>query len=1359
MGKTMVASKVTCLRFQALSWYAQDVEDDIERINKYHIKIFGCDAKGETVGITVLDFMPYFYVKPNFRLLDTNVKRFTDWLIPQLHKGRAIIPRITIVTKKEFWGFTNFEDFAYLKLAFPSLEAMRRTQRLLSKPCEIQGIQTGMQSSKQKQSFKLYESNIDPYIRFIHERNIQPCGWIKAKGILRNAEKLQSICTYDQECKWNEIHPYSCETTAPFQIAAFDIECTSSSGDFPVAQKNMKSVVSQLYDAYYSRFTKSGDYDRKQAVTRGLWYVLGDLEEFEHSDIMSRVEFKNGARCPKESIHEVVDDITTLLSGNFTKAKLAKESIVAKICHVLKKNIPLFDIGIKGDAIIQIGTTIHRYGDRECSTKHILTLGTCDEIEGVTVKACETEEELLIEWVNFIQDMDPDIITGYNIFGFDMSYMYDRAKELRIESTFMKLSRIQGKTCAFKEHKLSSSALGDNILKFVDMEGRVLVDLMKVVMRDHKLDSFKLDNVAHHFMGMNKNDVSPQDIFKLQRGGSQDRAVVAKYCIQDCSLCNHLMMKLEIIANNMGMSNVCLVPLSFIFMRGQGIKIFSLVLNQCMHEGYVMPVLDRQFSVADYIYEDMICSDTGLLERVKTEVKNMTKQCSLDTRLHSYSNDELAVSFIRAAYEKLGENEKPIFCKKQYVNNVLKLQDIINVIKENEETEVDDDSYEGAIVLEPKEGIYIDDPVSVLDYASLYPSSMISENLSHDCIVLDPKYDNLPGVDYLDISYDIYTGVGDKKQKIGQRDCRFVQLQDNQKGIIPRILMKLLQARKSTRKKIGLQLYNEQTGFYNDKKREFTTETGEVVHVPDNQVASVRMYYNEFQMAVLDGLQSAYKVTANSLYGQIGAKTSPVYLKDIAACTTATGRKMITSLKAFLETNYNANIVYGDTDSIFAIFPNTQTLENGEVKKLTGKDAITASIKTAVEASKEFKQFIKPPHDAEYEKTFWPFILLSKKRYVGNMYETDNKKFKQKSMGIVLKRRDNANIVKRVYGGIIDIILNSHNIQASVEFMNTCLTELIMGKCPMTDLIVTKCLRGDYKDPTRIAHKVLAERMGERDPGNKPQINERIPYAYVKVDLQNEDKKLKVLQGERIEHPDYIKKNNLTLDYNFYITNQIMKPVLQLYGIIIERIGGFSKPDGYYDTIRANMLKDLTETDVKDKIITLREADAKEILFDPFLKQIDQNWKPKRVNASVKKYYVAHLPPVEVVKKPRRSTKSSSTCTEDADSTEVIKKLAVRRVKKIDVQVVDGQVQLEEKPKRVRAKKIVLEVDEHHDGQVKEKPKRVRISKKVEVENDNAQPVHIPVINPLSITSSADLLNILNVKKVRKPRAKKLNDT
>jgi DNA polymerase elongation subunit (family B) len=80
--------------------------------------------------------------------------------------------------------------------------------------------------------------------------------------------------------------------------------------------------------------------------------------------------------------------------------------------------------------------------------------------------------------------------------------------------------------------------------------------------------------------------------------------------------------------------------------------------------------------------------------------------------------------------------------------------------------------------------MYLDDYIVTLDFASLYPSSMIERNLSHDCYVNNPEYDNLPGIEYKTVEYDIYEGKGDAKRVVGKKSCKFVQLPNNEKGII-----------------------------------------------------------------------------------------------------------------------------------------------------------------------------------------------------------------------------------------------------------------------------------------------------------------------------------------------------------------------------------------------------------------------------------------------------------------------------------------------------------------------------------------------------------------------------------------------
>ena len=247
-----------------------------------------------------------------------------------------------------------------------------------------------------------------------------------------------------------------------------------------------------------------------------------------------------------------------------------------------------------------------------------------------------------------------------------------------------------------------------------------------------------------------------------------------------------------------------------------------------------------------------------------------------------------------------------------------------------------------------------------------------------------------------------------------------------------------------------------------------------------------------------------------------------------------------------VEGNFNTGypLIVKNTDSVFFTF-NLTTMEG---EKIIGKKALEITIELAQEVGELASHFLKQPHDLEYEKTFQPFALLSKKRYVGILYEFDVNKGKRKEMGIVLKRRDNAPIVKDCYGGVIDILMKGGTVDQAIQFIKKQLQLLIDGKIAMEKLIITKSLRGHYKNPSQIAHCVLAERIGRRDPGNKPRSGDRIAYVYIK----NADKK--ALQGDRIETPEYINEHNLEIDYNHYITNQIMKPLLQLFGLVLDEI-------------------------------------------------------------------------------------------------------------------------------------------------------------------------------------------------------------
>jgi DNA polymerase elongation subunit (family B) len=168
----------------------------------------------------------------------------------------------------------------------------------------------------------------------------------------------------------------------------------------------------------------------------------------------------------------------------------------------------------------------------------------------------------------------------------------------------------------------------------------------------------------------------------------------------------------------------------------------------------------------------------------------------------------------------------------------------------------------------------------------------------------------------------------------------------------------------------------------------------------------------------------------------------------------------------------------------------------------------------------------------------------------------------------------------------------------------------------MDKLIITKSLRSGYKNPKSIAHKVLADRMTSRDPGFKPCSGDRIPYVYINVANK------KALQGEKIESPTYVTENRLKIDYGFYITNQIMKPVQQVFALVLEKIweqqGKLTKIKKYKNDV--DVLMRVTEDEkFQDKLEQLRNKEVKALLFDEYLRVINNEVQG---NQSIKSYFM-----------------------------------------------------------------------------------------------------------------------------------------
>eukprot|EP01100_Stratorugosa_tubuloviscum_P014987 TRINITY_DN834_c0_g1_i1.p1 TRINITY_DN834_c0_g1~~TRINITY_DN834_c0_g1_i1.p1 ORF type:complete len:904 (-),score=332.36 TRINITY_DN834_c0_g1_i1:166-2877(-) len=394
-----------------------------------------------------------------------------------------------------------------------------------------------------------------------------------------------------------------------------------------------------------------------------------------------------------------------------------------------------------------------------------------------------------------------------------------------------------------------------------------------------------------------------------------------------------------------------------------------------------------------------------------------------------------------------------------------------------------EEKYEGATVIEPKKGFY-DIPIPTLDFTSLYPSIMMAYNLCYSTLLKKNEADsNLTENDY------IQTPSGDRFVKANIR-----------KGVLPRILEDLLAARKKAK---------------DDLKNES----------------------DPFKCAVLDGRQLALKISANSVYGFTGATVGKLPCIEISASVTSYGREMIETTKKIVESHYtiengyknNAIVIYGDTDSVMVNF---------------GVNDVTESMKLGLEAARLITPNFPRPINLDFEKVYFPYLLINKKRYAGLLWTNPSKHDKMDAKGIETVRRDNCPLVKDVINSCLHKILIERDTQGAINYTKGVISDLLQNKIDLSQLVITKALsKRDYT--VKQAHVELAERMRQRDAGSAPALGDRVPYVIIQATKGARN-------YERSEDPLWVLENNIPLDANYYLEQQLANPLLRIFEPIME---------------------------------------------------------------------------------------------------------------------------------------------------------------------------------------------------------------
>lgn len=240
------------------------------------------------------------------------------------------------------------------------------------------------------------------------------------------------------------------------------------------------------------------------------------------------------------------------------------------------------------DPVIQIANVVTRFGEEKPFVRNVFCLDTCSLIVNTQLFEYDCEEKMLMGWRDFVEKVDADVIIGYNIANFDFPYLLDRAEYLKV-GRFPYFSRLKNVKSEAKSTNFSSKQMGNRDTKATNTNGRLQLDLLQLIQRDHQLRSYTLNAVSAHFLNEQKEDVHHTMITELFNGDSNSRRRLAVYCLKDAYLPQRLMEKLMCLVNYTEMARVTGVPFSYLLSRGQQVKFISQLFRKALEKGLVIP--------------------------------------------------------------------------------------------------------------------------------------------------------------------------------------------------------------------------------------------------------------------------------------------------------------------------------------------------------------------------------------------------------------------------------------------------------------------------------------------------------------------------------------------------------------------------------------------------------------------------------------------------------------------------------------------------------------------------------------------------------------------------------------------------
>lgn len=778
--------------------------------------------------------------------------------------------------------------------------------------------------------------------------------------------------------------------------------------------------------------------------------------------------------------------------------------------------------------LLTVGAGYNRYEtnkERQGKTKDV---GKSKFLGDIKTMSFESEKELILEFTKIVQEERPNVIIGYNIFGFDFSFLLKRTnknnrdKQL-FKDRFARFGFLKDRRDGIEEDEeakgLESKAYGRNKKPIkLNSEGILYIDLLLYVRFGWKLTNYKLSTVAEYFKVGLKDPLTPQDIFeKYELSTIDSLGEVGKYCVQDSFITLLLYEKLNTWLGLTEEAKTNHVPIIYLHTRGQQIKMFSGAYEYCLHRNRV--VQTGVYEAKDnekYQGAIVLPPEEGLHHEVVSEDFSSLYPSIIISHNIDYT------TLVDENDDSIPDEDCHVFEWEEHVNCE---HDFEFLEKEKKKQEREKKRLINKKNRENKKFSYI--VFCDEEEKEIFSNKEIIQNK------LDEK-DILKNVK-LDLDDDKKDSKEEskkpKKKVCGKFKFKWLKHEVSGKGVIPDIIEGLLAARKKTRAE--LKTLTEKVEKLSKEYEKSTLSKKELKELKE-EIENL-----EVECIVLEKRQLSYKVSANSMYGAMGVKKGYLPFLPGAMSVTYKGRISIGRAIKLIEEDFGGKVLYGDTDSCMCTFPRTKEIKDE-------KERIKELVRIGVEISKKSQTIYPPPMKLEFEnKLYWQFLILSKKRYITQVCDVTGKIYQDLNIkGIALQRRDFSTFLKDVMKKLVDMIFEKRELDYILNVLVEYINKLFQRGYSYEDFVITKSLTREPNEfKSKPAHAFLVENMRKR--GQQVDVGARIGYVLTTKDRYLPGIGKNVKQCDKIEDEDYFNLNRevLRIDFLYYLEKQGTKPI------------------------------------------------------------------------------------------------------------------------------------------------------------------------------------------------------------------------